>query len=156
MSAVLKASSAVFRPMSDCDLPRVVEIERRSYQFPWSVGIFSDCLRVGYYCWVIDIDRVLSGYGIVAVGGGESHILNVCVDPANRRRGVGRVILEHLLAVAKEHSAHKTYLEVRPSNVSAIEMYRGLGFGHVGVRRDYYPATNGREDALVFSKRLVD
>lgn len=154
MSAILKDTEPQLRPMREHDLPRVVAVEQRAYEFPWSIGIFADCLRVGYCCWVLaDGDR-LCGHGIMAVAADEAHVLNVCIDPDYRRRGLARQLLHHLLAVAGEHQAQIVFLEVRPSNAGAIELYRQTGFTQIAVRRGYYPATVGREDALVLGKTL--
>lgn len=142
--------------MNDADIGAIVEIERRAYDFPWSKTIFSDCLRVGYCCWVLDGGGVLAGYGIMSVAAEESHILNVCVDVQTRRQGLARRLMDHLLATATEHGALISYLEVRPSNAAAINLYSALGFRHVGTRRSYYPAHGGREDAYVLSMSLSD
>ncbi len=142
------------RPMTDSDVRGVVEIERASYQFPWSEGIFRDCLRVGYVCRVVLTDEELAGYGIMSTGAGEAHILNLCVRQSRRCRGIGRAMLEHLLGRAAASGAHEAYLEVRPSNTAAIRLYQTLGFEPVGVRRGYYQAVGGREDAAVLKLAL--
>jgi len=155
MSAVLKPDALVIRPLQDDDIDRVEDIEQRSYEFPWSAGIFSDCLRVGYCCWVLDLANDIIGYGIMSVAVEESHILNVCVAPEARRQGHARALMEHLLNTASEHGARIAYLEVRPSNAAALKLYGELGFRHVGTRRAYYPARRGREDAFVLSTPVV-
>lgn len=159
MSAVLKEPAARLRPMCEADLPAVVAVEREAYEFPWSQGIFGDCLRVGYCCWVAELEEApgghaISGYAIMSVGAGESHILNLCVRPSAQRRGLGRMLLGHMLALARKHHACIAFLEVRPSNHGAIRLYRGAGFNLVGTRRGYYPARHGREDALILSRSL--
>ena len=155
MSAVLKPETLAIRPMQDDDIVAVQEIELRSYEFPWSAGIFSDCLRVGYCCWVLDAETALAGYGIMSVAAEESHILNVCVAAEARGLGFARALMGHLLDTASRHGARIAYLEVRPSNAPALKLYADLGFRHVGTRRAYYPAHNGREDAFVLSTPLV-
>lgn len=142
------------RPMVDADVRGVLEIERASYQFPWSEGIFRDCLRVGYVCRVVEIEEALAGYGIMSTGAGEAHILNLCVKQSCRCRGIGRAMLEHLLSRAGASGASEAYLEVRPSNTAAIRLYQTLGFEPVGVRRGYYQAVGGREDAAVLRLAL--
>jgi ribosomal-protein-alanine N-acetyltransferase len=142
------------RPMAEADVRGVVEIERASYQFPWSEGIFRDCLRVGYVCRVVLTGEELAGYGIMSTGAGEAHILNLCVRQSWRCRGIGRAVLEHLLGRAAASGAHEAYLEVRPSNTVAIRLYQTLGFEPVGVRRGYYQAVGGREDATVLKLAL--
>jgi ribosomal-protein-alanine N-acetyltransferase len=140
--------------MRECDLARVVAIERQAYEFPWTEGIFADCLRVGYCCWVAERDRRIDAYSIMNVGAGESHILNLCVRPAAQGQGIGRTLLEHMLGVAMEHHADIAYLEVRPSNRAAIRLYLSAGFAAVGTRRGYYPAAHGREDAMILSRPI--
>lgn len=144
----------VFRAMREEDVPRVVAIERAAYQFPWSEGIFRDCLRVGYACRAAELDGELIAYGILASGAGEAHVLNVCVNAAFRCRGIGRALLEHLMDLAHEGGMSEIFLEVRPSNTGAIRLYHSLGFRQIGVRRGYYQAARGREDAVVLKRPL--
>lgn len=144
----------MLRPMQEADLEAVTDIEESAYAFPWTPGIFVDCLRVGYSCWVYERDGWPVGYGIMSVAAGEAHILNLCVEPGHQRQGIGRRLLEHLLALARTRQATVTFLEVRKSNRSAVELYRALGFKEIGRRPAYYPAQGGREDALVLSKAL--
>jgi [ribosomal protein S18]-alanine N-acetyltransferase len=144
------------RPMLDIDVSAVVAVESASYQFPWSEGIFRDCLRVGYVCRVIDVGGDIAGYAIMSLGAGEAHILNICVREDFRSRGVGRSVLNYLVDRARTAGMQDAYLEVRPSNVSAIRLYVAMGFEQVGIRRGYYQAVNGREDAVVLRRRLVD
>ena len=149
-----QGDSITLRPMLDTDLWAVVDIERDAYPFPWSEGIFRDCLRVGYCCWVLEYLDVVEGYGIMSVGVGESHILNLCIRPRVQGKGLGRRLLRHLMTVARDHHAQTIMLEVRPSNPSAIRLYHGIGFNEVGVRRAYYPSRTGREDALILAMEL--
>ena len=155
MSAVPRLSELRLRPMSEDDLSIVTGIERDAYPFPWTLQIFRDCLRVGYSCWVADRDGHIEGYGVMSISAGECHILNLCVRPDLQRQGVGRRMLAHLLFLARKHEAQTALLEVRPSNHPAIALYQQAGFGEVGVRRRYYPAAYGREDALILAKDLT-
>jgi ribosomal-protein-alanine N-acetyltransferase len=147
-------AAVVIRPMRPIDVPEVVAIERASYQFPWSDGIFRDCLRVGYVCRVVTVDRQVTGYGVMSVGAGEAHILNLCVAEAFRCRGAGRKLLLCLLERAHAAGMTEAFLEVRPSNTTAIRLYQSLGFEQVGTRRGYYQALTGREDAAVLKLGL--
>jgi ribosomal-protein-alanine N-acetyltransferase len=140
--------------MTDLDIPVVGTIERAGYQFPWSEGIFRDCLRVGYICRVVEVDADLAGYGIMSVGAGEAHILNVCIREEYRCRGLARRILVFLLERARSAGMYEAFLEVRPSNTVASRLYRSLGFEQVGVRKGYYQAAVGREDAEVLRRVL--
>jgi ribosomal-protein-alanine N-acetyltransferase len=143
-----------FRAMTPYDVAGVGAVERASYQFPWSEGIFRDCLRVGYLCRVAECDGQVVGYGIVAMGAGEAHILNICVADTVRGRGIGRQMLMLLIERATQAGMQDVFLEVRPSNLHAIALYQSVGFVEVGRRRGYYQATEGREDALVLKLSL--
>lgn len=143
------------RPMHELDVPLVVAIERAGYQFPWSEGIFRDCLRVGYICRVIDCGGDMAGYGIMSVGAGEAHVLNVCIREEYRCRGFARKLMLYLLDRARSAGMQEAFLEVRPSNIVASRLYLSLGFEQVGVRRGYYQATLGREDARVLRRLLA-
>jgi len=144
----------VIRPMRALDVAEVVAIERAAYQFPWSEGIFRDCLRVGYVCRVVAASRRLFAYGVMSFGAGEAHILNLCVDGPWRERGVGKQLLASLLERATAAGMTEAFLEVRPSNTAAIRLYQSAGFEQVGMRRGYYQAAGGREDAAVLRRAL--
>ena len=126
-----------------------IAIERASYQFPWSEGIFRDCLRVGYTCRVATMGKQVAGYGVMSVGAGEAHILNLCIAEASRCHGLGRRLLALLIERAAAAGMKEAFLEVRPSNTAAIRLYLAHGFEQVGMRRGYYQAAGGREDAAV-------
>jgi len=154
MKPVAQGLAASLRPMREHDLAQITAVEQRAYEYPWSLGIFADCLRVGYCCWTLVEAETVVGYCIMAVAADEAHVLNVCVDPGHRRQGHGRRMLEHMVEIARGHRATILFLEVRPSNAAAIELYAGLGFRQLAVRRHYYPAREGREDALVLALDL--
>ena len=151
---LLDVPQVAIRAMTEADVPAVIQVERASYQFPWSEGIFRDCLRVGYVCRVVMRDSELVGYGVMSAAACEAHILNLCVREADRCRGIGRLLLEHLLGRAAAAGMAEAYLEVRPSNTAAIRLYQSLGFEPIGVRRGYYQAVGGREDAAVLKLAL--
>ena len=142
------------RPMMEIDLPEVAHIEQKSYAFPWSENIFRDCLRVGYTCRALDLSGQIIGYGVMSLGAGEAHVLNVCVRDEYRSLGFGRRLLEHLLERATASGVNEAFLEVRPSNLAAIRLYQRLGFEQIGIRRGYYQAPDGREDAIVLKLEL--
>jgi len=151
---LLAKPDVVIRAMVEPDVGAVVDIERAAYQFPWSEGIFRDCLRVGYVCRVACVDDEVVAYGVMSVGAGEAHILNLCVNAHFRCRGVGRRMLEYLIDRARAAGMGEAFLEVRPSNIAAIRLYQSMGFEQVGVRRGYYQAVGGREDAAVLKLSL--
>ena len=154
MSAVIKPSSDGFRPMLMEDITDVMDIENQVYPFPWTDGIFRDCMRVGYLCWIYRDEGELKAYGVMSIGVGEAHMLTICVKPEAQGQGYGRMMMQHLLDVASKRHADKAFLEVRPTNEVAIGLYRSMGFKDVGLRKNYYPAENGREDALVMVLEL--
>lgn len=139
------------RTMVHEDLSQVSDIERRSYDFPWSHGVFRDCLLAGYTCIVLERAEHIVGYGILSVAAGEAHVLNLCVDPEYRRLGYGDRLLDEILRRAKAASVKEVFLEVRPSNVNALSLYRKKGFRQIAHRRAYYQSRQGREDAAVLS-----
>lgn len=141
--------------MSHDDLAMVSDIERRSYEFPWSHGVFRDCLLAGYRSSVLVRDERVAGYGILSIAAGEAHILNLCVDPEFRSMGYGERLLDTMLAQARAASVREVFLEVRPSNDTALALYRKKGFFQVANRPAYYQSHDGREDAAVLAKKLV-
>lgn len=144
-----------FRAMVPQDVPAVGAVERDSYAYPWSEGIFRDCLRVGYLCRVAEMEGEVIAYGVVALGAGEAHVLNLCVRGSMRGRSVGRQMLMLLLERARQAGMTEAFLEVRPSNTLAIALYQSVGFVQVGLRKGYYQALEGREDALVLRLDLT-
>ena len=143
------------RDMTHDDLSMVSDIERRSYEFPWSHGVFRDCLLAGYQNIVLVREEQVAGYAVLSVAAGEAHILNICVDPAFRARGYGEKLLDELLFRARAAMVRQIFLEVRPSNDTALALYRKKGFHQVANRPAYYQASGGREDAAVLAKKLV-
>ncbi|WP_242109769.1 ribosomal protein S18-alanine N-acetyltransferase [Luteimonas aquatica] len=150
------AADEGLRPMREADLDAVMEIERRAYPFPWTPGIFRDCLRADYPAWVLLGSDGIIGYGVLSVAADEAHVLNVCVDPLRHGRGHGRRLLRALVKIAHGLGARRVFLEVRPSNPYAIALYHDEGFNEIGRRPRYYPARQGREDAIVMAKELLE
>ena len=155
LSAYAEAQAIALRPMRDADLDDVMAIEQRAYPFPWTRGIFRDCLRAGYPAWVMTEHACVIGYGIVSLAAGEAHILNICTAPERQARGHGRRLLRALVKLAQDQGGERVFLEVRPSNLPAIALYHSEGFNEIGRRPRYYPARDGREDALVMARELV-
>jgi len=153
MSAQLE-SLPKLRPMHAADLDRIMEIEPVIYTHPWTRGNFEDSMRVGYSCWVIDCGGVVTGYGVLMIGVREAHLLNLSIAPEWQGRGLGRTLLEHFVRIGRDSDAQQMFLEVRPSNTSARRMYADYGFRDISVRRGYYPAAGGREDAILMGLML--
>ncbi|HET7650616.1 MAG TPA: ribosomal protein S18-alanine N-acetyltransferase [Gammaproteobacteria bacterium] len=155
MSAVVSLAEPAYRPMQEADVRAVLDIERRAYKYHWTEGIFRDCLRVGYGCWVMELNGAIAGYGVLSLVVGEAHLLNICVAPEWQGKGYGARLLDHFMDLACERGASQMLLEVRPSNTAALELYRKRGFNEVGLRKNYYPSENGREDALILAIDLT-
>ncbi|MEZ5561945.1 MAG: ribosomal protein S18-alanine N-acetyltransferase [Gammaproteobacteria bacterium] len=154
MSAEPRFFPAIIREMRQTDLTTVANIERGAYEFPWSPGIFRDCLLAGYTSLVLEQGAAVIGYGIMSIAAGEAHLLNLALAQSARGQGHGRRLLEHLLDLARGAGVEGLYLEVRPSNRAALALYNDAGFEVIGRRRAYYRAVGGTEDAVVLVRRL--
>jgi [ribosomal protein S18]-alanine N-acetyltransferase len=148
MSAVLK-NQYQFRPMRMDDLDAIMAIEPQIYPYPWTRGNFSDSLKSGYSAWVLMLNEQIIGYSLVMMVMDEAHLLNLSVAKAYQKQGLGRFLLEYMIQIAKNNQASNMFLEVRPSNISAIALYENMGFNEMAIRRGYYPAVHGREDAVL-------
>lgn len=145
-----------FRPMVEGDVDAVLDIECAAFSHPWSRGIFLDCIRSGYECWVAYEADSQVAHGVLSAAAQESHLLNLTVRPDRQGQGYGLAMLEHLMERARQRAAEVAFLEVRDSNAPAIGLYERFGFNEIGRRRGYYPAAQGREDALVMAYSLLD
>ena len=154
MISQIEEISVHVRGMTYDDLTSVSDIERRSYDFPWSHGVFRDCLLAGYICLVLDRDDRVIGYTILSVAAAEAHILNLCVDPGFRGLGYGERLLNELVDRARHAEVDAIFLEVRPSNANALALYRKKGFRKIAKRPAYYQSKQGREDADVLSLQI--
>lgn len=149
MIAIVKDLPPIIRDLRQSDLQAITAIERDTYEYPWSSGIFRDCLLAGYTSVVLERDGEVTGYGIMSVAAGEAHLLNICVTKELRRQGIGQGLLQYLMERAQGFAVDRIFLEVRPSNKSALGLYDKLGFQILGVREGYYKARRGNEDAVV-------
>ena len=141
--------------MQSADLDAVANNEMAAYPHPWSRGIFEDCLQFSYPSWVAETQTgELIGHAILNLAVGEAHILNVCVHPYYQGLGLGRALLGQLIDYASGEAAERMFLEVRVSNHPARQLYRSAGFAEVGLRKNYYPDGDTREDAVVLSLNL--
>lgn len=154
MSAVFEIAHHL-RPMTEADLPRIHRIELASYEHPWTLRNFTDSLDAGYSMWVREAEGEVIGYYVMLAAAGEAHLLNLTIAPIWRRHGLGRDLLDHCLASARSHKADSLFLEVRTSNTAAIGLYHSSDFIDLAVRRGYYPAREGREDALIMKRDLT-
>lgn len=156
MSAVLEglSSNAQFRLMIEDDLDNIIAIEGSVYPFPWTRGIFHDCLNIGYLCWLLEIDGKITAYAVMSAAVGEAHLLTIVVAKDEQGKGYGKKMLNEMIQRASYDNANTMYLEVRTSNKTAIQLYHQRGFNELGIRKNYYPSENGREDALIFALDL--
>ena len=143
-----------FRAMTASDIESVMLVEKNAYEFPWTKGIFADCLRVGYDCIVATENDQIIAHAVLSTAADESHILNLTVDKARQGQGIGKQFLNHLVDIARLKAAQVILLEARYSNQAAIHLYESAGFNEIGCRKAYYPAPGGKEDALVFALQL--
>lgn len=135
--------------MRETDLDEVAEIEARNYEFPWTRGNFCDSLIAGHSAWVARSGGTMLGYAILLRVLDEAHLLNITIDRSSRGEGRGRALLGRICGLVRDAGARQLFLEVRPSNSVALALYHSVGFRPVGRRRGYYPARDGREDAIV-------
>lgn len=142
------------RPMTEEVVEAVYAVEREIYPFPWTAGNFRDSVRAGYSCWTyVDADRFV-GYAVLMLAVDDAHLLNLSIVPERQGMGYGSRALSHLIDLARAHRARQMILEVRPSNAAGRALYRSFGFAQIGLRKGYYPAAVGREDAIVLSLPL--
>ncbi|MDX9950958.1 MAG: ribosomal protein S18-alanine N-acetyltransferase [Methylophilaceae bacterium] len=153
MNAVLKPEVRL-RPMQVADLDTVMRIEPVIYPFPWSLGNFRDSLNTGYSCWVFELDGRIAGYTVMMLVLDEAHLLNLSVAKEAQGQGYGDMLLSFIMDKAREHGALNMFLEVRVSNKVAISLYEKKGFNEMAIRPRYYPAENGREDAMLMGAAL--
>jgi len=138
-----------FVPMTDHDLDWVVGQEAVLHRFPWSRTNFTDSLAAGYACWLMCDAGVPVGYAVVLGVLDEAHLLNISVVREVQKRGLGSRLLGHLVTTARNDGVRQFFLEVRPSNLAALALYRRAGFAEIARRKGYYPSPDGREDAIV-------
>jgi len=155
MNAVLSAQGEIL-PLGHGDIDEMLAVERRVYPFPWTRGNFLDSIAAGYSVWGYRVADELVGYFVVMVAVDEAHLLNLSVDQKRQGMGFGARLLRHAMRSARLAGATLLLLEVRPSNDEALALYRHFGFEQIGVRRDYYAAAAGREDALVLQRLLEE
>jgi [ribosomal protein S18]-alanine N-acetyltransferase len=143
-----------FRKMSYEDLIAICRIEPTIYSHPWTYGNFKDSLDSGYSAWVMEMAGEIIGYALVMMVLDEAHLLNVSVSQHYQGQGLGRALLAQMIAFARQRLATNMFLEVRASNTKAIGLYEAMGFCEMGIRRHYYPTSQGREDAVLMGLAL--
>lgn len=146
----------VVRPMTEADLPEIAALDAQCYPFPWTHGNFADSIYSGYRCCVYELDTEIVGYAVMMLAVGEAHLLNITIAPAWQGQGWGRELMSQLITRARQDHAESLWLEVRPSNAVARRLYDSMGFDFVAVRKNYYPAVGGREDAVIMRMDLLE
>jgi [ribosomal protein S18]-alanine N-acetyltransferase len=136
------------------DMDDVVTIERSASSSPWTPEILRACIQIGYHCAVLEVEHEVVGYTVMSVEAGAAHILNLCIAPTHRGRGLGRAALNYLVAVARAREVERILLEVRPTNGIAQHLYQSAGFTPMGRRKNYYQTEDGYEDAIVLALEL--
>ena len=154
--AVCQWSDIHYQPMQTADLPQVMDIEPRAYSFHWTQGIFEDCIKNNYHMPVMHMGDEIIGYAVYSIVAAEAHLLNITIEPAYMGRGLGRMLLEHIVSDCQHQDVESLFLEVRVSNKPANSLYESMGFKSLGLRRNYYPSHFSREDANVMGLALVE
>ena len=144
----------ILRDMTEADLDTVLGIEREVHAHPWTRGNFSDALHSKYLCKVYESEQGMLGYAVLMWAVDEAELLDIAIAAQHQRQGWGRKLLEEMIVLARRNDMRRVVLEVRASNAAAIGLYKSMGFADIGLRRDYYPAENGREDAILMGREL--
>lgn len=140
--------------MTPADLEWVVELEQSLQSHPWKPSHFENCLAIGNLALVVEYEKKAVAFAIVSIGGGEAELLNIGVAQDYQGQGLATSFLGEILTQLKDQ-AQAVFLEVRESNHKAIALYEKLGFNQTGVRPNYYPAKQGREDAYIYALELT-
>ncbi len=144
----------LLRDMLFADLDKALAIEQRVHAHPWTRGNFMDALKSKYVCRVYEAQGKMLGYAVFMPAVDDMHLLNISIDSEYQRRGLGAALLDEMMNVARSLHMQRVLLEVRPTNMAALGFYRQAGFSELAVRRGYYPAAKGREDAMVMEYRF--
>ncbi|MDO9180232.1 MAG: ribosomal protein S18-alanine N-acetyltransferase [Agitococcus sp.] len=147
---MVSPQSIVLRPMTQSDLPAVCAIEQQVQYAPWTEKLFSDGLE-RHWCFVAEKSEQIVGFAVVQFVVDEASLLNIAVEPTQQKQGIGRLLLDEVLTQASAKKATTVFLEVRASNQRAIQMYQQAGFNEMGLRKNYYPAGNGKEHAVMMA-----
>ncbi len=142
------------RTMQASDLDVILSIESDVYDYPWTRGNFDDSLRAGHQAWVMVYANEIIGYAVMMLVLDEAHLFNISIAKSYQKQGLGQALLNDMIASAKSSDAQNMFLEVRASNVPARNLYEKIGFVEVHIRRGYYQAKTGREDAVLMSLKM--
>ena len=143
------SESIIVRPMVMTDVDGVMAVEHDSFLTPWSRSAFEEELaqnRLARYIVAVENGEIV-GYAGTWLVINEAHVTNVAVSGQRRREGIGRLLMQKLMELARDNDMESMTLEVRVSNAAARHLYEQLGFVEAGIRKNYYSET--KEDALI-------
>ena len=150
---MVSSQSIVLRLMTTADINAVCAIEQQVQYAPWTPKLFSDSLE-RHLCWVAQKNQQVVGFFVVQFIVDEAHLLNIAVDPTQQKQGIGRVLLDNVQQQAIAKKANTIFLELRATNQRALALYQMAGFNEIGLRKNYYPAAQGKEDAVIMALML--
>lgn len=153
LSAVIP--DCVIRPAEPSDADWIAALDNAVSHSPWSLDSWTQTIRDSR-CWVVLVNGAPAGFIACSLVIDEAEILNIIIDPDRQGSGLGRRLLDHALVSLAEAGAHRCFLEVRRSNEPAIRLYEKRGFEQTGVRKGYYASADGREDAVLYTLKLVE
>ncbi|NUZ12527.1 ribosomal protein S18-alanine N-acetyltransferase [Pseudoalteromonas sp. McH1-7] len=136
-------------------LEKIMQVERACHAFPWTEKTMQSCLHGRYFNACLADEQTLIGFYIAERAGPDLTLMDICIHPEHQGRGYAKLLMEALLARADALQAENIFLEVRASNVAAISLYQHFGFVEMGLRKHYYPSTDGREDAVLMALPML-
>lgn len=140
---------AQFSPLTVQKSAAYFELHKQGQFSPWSRKIFEDCLTKPYFAYSLTQDNLPLGYYIGMTVLDEVTLMDIVVGATHQGKGLGKLLLQHLIEQCQKDNIQQIWLEVRESNAAAIHLYDNAGFILVEQRVDYYPSANGKEDALI-------
>lgn len=143
-----------FDPITPESFKDAFQLQCECHAFPWSEKSFVDCLTPPYFAEQVLIDGAVVGYYVGLLVSVEATLMDIGVDSSCRGQGIGKALLQQFLRQCNKRQALDAWLEVRKSNSAAINLYREMGFTLIEERKNYYPAENGKEDALIMKLEL--
>lgn len=149
----------IIRKMQLTDINAIYAIELNSHRAPWGRDILSDCVLIGYDCQVLEClidndDKKIVGYIISRFSFNLCHILNLCICFSEKGQGYGTVLLNTFLDSLDRSVIDTAILEVRPSNIAALNLYKKFGFSEAGIKKSFYKDATSDEDAILLKKIL--
>ena len=138
-----------FSEFKENDLSAIGLIENEVHAYPWTQGNFLDSIKSNHKCLMMKLNEEIIGYTVMMFVLDECHLLNISIKKSMQKKGYGSHLLKEVIRQANLAHAKTIYLEVRASNQTAIHLYDKHGFNEMSIRKDYYRAKEGREDAVL-------